>query len=92
MIEEDQEKLAMEEKLKQLEKSLNSLRLEVEASSQQNEKVKIQKEERPSKELNSRMVLAERKQNEELREKLRETEEKRQNQRDQERDYNRDVY
>ena len=68
----------MEEKLKQMEKQLLALRVEVEASAQQNEKVRILKEERPSNDLNSR-VFAERKQNEESRETIRDLEEKRQN-------------
>ena len=71
----------MEEKLKLLEKALMSLRLEVEASSAQNEKIRIFKDERLAKDVNGR-VFADRKPNDDAREQLRDTEERRQNQRD----------
>lgn len=82
----------MESSLKDLEKTLAQLRIEVETAASQNEKVRMTKgEERLAREINSRM-FADRKGNEQLREQVKEVEDKRQQQKDQERDYNRDIY
>lgn len=62
-IEQDQEKLQLEDKLKELQKNLFLMRQEVENQSIQNEKLKMSKEERLSRDLNSR-VFADHKQNE----------------------------
>lgn len=91
LIENDQDKLNAEVKLKELEKQLQSLRIEVESANQQNEKLRIQKDERLLRDLNSR-VLADHKPNEQLREQLRDLDSRRHDQLDRERDYNRDIY
>ena len=91
VIENDEEKIQYEIKLKELEKTFVALRTEVENVASQNEKLRIQKDERLARDLNSR-AFAERKNNDILREQVKEAEEKRQHQRDQERDYNRDIY
>mmetsp|Transcript_42625 Transcript_42625/g.40911 ORF Transcript_42625/g.40911 Transcript_42625/m.40911 type:complete len:82 (+) Transcript_42625:1045-1290(+) len=80
----------MEEKLKALEKAFAGLKVEVEASAQQNEKTRLNKDERLAKDVNGKVllskgesqlksqVLGERKNNEDLRGRLRDIEEKRQ--------------
>eukprot|EP00347_Sterkiella_histriomuscorum_P003031 403365858 len=91
IIENDEEKLKQEARLKELEKQLQVMRVEVETVGSQNEKLKLSKEERLSRDLNSR-VFADHKPNDQMREQLKEADDKRQNQRDQERDYNRDIF
>jgi len=90
IIERDKDKIEMEEKLKALEKAFAGLKVEVEASAQQNEKTRLNKDERLAKDVNGKVllskgesqlksqVLGERKNNEDLRARLRDIEEKRQ--------------
>lgn len=91
IIENDQEKIQAEAKLKELEKHLQVLRVEVETANQQNEKLRIQKDERLTRDLNSRFQ-ADHKPNEQMREQLSEIIVKRHDQIDRERDFNRDIF
>ena len=67
LIDDDQEKIHLEAKMKELEKTLVVLRNEVEQAAFQNEKLKITKDERLSRDLNGR-AFVDKKQNEQSRE------------------------
>jgi hypothetical protein len=76
IIENDDEKGRLEVQLSELEKALKVIRIETDQIAFQNEKLRLSKDERTASDLNLR-VFVERKQNDEAREQLKEVEDRR---------------